>query len=95
MLISCVIAGLRFGCGDSVVHLVVPMSLVVLSLLLYMLTGWRFWYLLNGILLAGYAFLMLQNMLAVTQFGYFPLLAMIPLYLSSILPLLSLGVQKK
>ena len=95
MLVSAVICGMRLGCGDSVVHLLVPMLLVALSVLLFSLTHWKFWYLLNALLLIVYAFLTLQNELAETQFTYTPLLALLPLYLSSILPMLSLGIQKK
>ena len=95
MLVSAVICGMRLGCGDSIVHLLVPMLLVALSVLLFSLTHWKFWYLLNALLLIAYAFLSLQSELAETQFAYTPLLALLPLYLSSILPMLSLGVQKK
>lgn len=95
MLVSSVICGLRLGCGDSIVHLAVPMALVVLILLLYSLTGWRFWYLFGALLLIAYDFLWIQNLLAETDFAYTPLLAMIPLCLATILPMLSLGTMKK
>lgn len=93
MLVSSVICGLRIGCGDSIVHLVVPMATVVLMMLLNSLTGWRFWYLSGAVLLLAYDLLWMQNVLAQTDFGYMPLLAMIPLCLASILPMLSLGTM--
>ena len=93
MLVSSVICGLRIGCGDSIVHLVVPMATVVLMMLLNALTGWRFWYLFGAVLLLAYDLLWMQNVLARTDFGYMPLLAMIPLCLASILPMLSLGTM--
>ena len=95
MLVSCVICGLRIGCGDSVIHLVVPMAAVVLLILLNALTGWRFWYLIGAVLLIVYNLLWIQNVLVETHFGYMPLLAMIPLCLANILPLFSLGTMKK
>ena len=95
MLVSVFICGLRLGCGDSIVHLAVPMLLVVFGVILYSLTGWRFWYLLNGILLVVYAFFTLQHIVAETQFAYTPAVALFPLYLSAILPLFFLGLQKK
>ena len=95
MLVSSVICGLRLGCGDTIVHLAVPMALVVVILLLYALTGWRFWYLFGALLLIAYDFLWIQNVLAVTYFAYTPLWAMIPLCLATILPMLSLGTLKK
>lgn len=95
MLVSSVICGLRIACGDSIVHLVVPMALVVLVMLLNALTGWRFWYLIGAVLLLVYDLLWMQNVLARTDFGYMPLLAMLPLCLATILPLFTLGTQKK
>ena len=95
MLVSSVICGLRLGCGDSIVHLAVPMALVVVIMLLYSLTGWRFWYLFGALLLIIYDFLWIQNVLAETYFAYTPLWAMIPLCLATILPMLSLGTMKK
>lgn len=95
MLVSSVICGLRIGCGDSIIHLVVPMALVVIVMLLNALTGWRFWYLIGSVLLIVYDVLWMQNLLARTDFGYMPVLAMLPLCLATILPLLTLGTQKK
>lgn len=95
MLVSSVICGLRIGCGDSIVHLAVPMAVVVLMMLLNALTGWRFWYLFGAVLLVAYDFLWMQNILAETNFAYMPLLAMVPLCLAYILPMLSLGTMKK
>ena len=94
MLLSSVICGLRFGCGDSFIHLLVPMATVALVMVLYLLTHWNFWYLLGAVLVLGYAFLVIQAELAETQFAYTPLLALIPLYLSSIMPMAALGLQK-
>ena len=91
MLVSAVVTGIRAVGGDSFIHLVVPMFTVVLVLLLNSLTRWRIWFLLGGIALLAYAFLMIQNVLATDGFGYTPLLAMIPLFLSAILPMLSLA----
>lgn len=91
MLVSSVICGVRAVAGDSLFHLLVPMCTVVLVLLLFYLTHWRVWFLLGGVIVLAYAVLMLQNVLAVTSFAYTPLLAMLPLYLSSILPLFSLS----
>lgn len=95
MFVSSVICGVRFCCGDSVIHLLVPMVVTLVSLLLYLLTSWKFWYFLGGLLVLGYALVWLQSVLAATQFGYMPLLAMIPLFLSVILPLFALGTAKR
>ena len=94
MLLSSLICGLRFGCGDSFIHLLVPMAIVTVALLLFLLTHWKFWYVLGSLALLIYAFLTIQSELAETQFTYTPLLALIPLYLAAILPLGSLGFQK-
>ena len=91
MLISSVICGMRAVGGDSIFHLLVPMTVVVLTLLLFYLTHWRLWYFLGGIVILAYAVVMIQNFLAVSQFAYFPLVAMIPLYLAAVLPLFSLA----
>jgi hypothetical protein len=95
MLLSTILCGIRFGCGDSFIHLLVPMATVTLVLLLYLLTHWNFWYLIGGVFLLAYAVLVIQAELVETQYTFAPLLALIPLYLSSILPLLSLGTQKR
>ena len=95
MLVSSVICGVRAVGGDSMIHLLVPMLFVVLSVLLFCLTHFRVWFLLGGLLILGYAFLMIQNALAVTRFGYTPLLALIPLYLSAVLPLFALSFLKQ
>jgi len=95
MLVASVVTGVRVVGGDSFIHLLVPMLTVVLVLLLNRLTRWGFWFLLGAVLLVGYDFLMMQNMLAVTSFAYTPLLAMIPLYLSQILPMFSLAFSKQ
>ena len=95
MVVSSVICGLRLGMGDSIVHLVAPMAVVVLTLLLNSLTGWRFWYLLGALLLISYYVFWMQAVLAESHFTYMPSLGMIPLALSAILPMLSLGTMKK
>ena len=95
MLVASVVTGVRAVGGDSFIHLLVPMATVLLVLLLNRLTHWRFWFLLGALLLLGYAVLMIQNMLAVTNFTYTPLLAMIPLFLSAILPLGALAFIKQ
>jgi len=95
MLVSCVVCALRLGCGDSIVHLVVPIAVVVVSLLLNSLTGWRFWFLLGALLMIVYCVIWLQALLAETHFTYMPSLAMIPLALSAVLPMLSLGTMRK
>ena len=95
MLVASVVTGVRIVGGDSTFHLIVPMALVVLTLLLNRLTHWRFWFFLGSLLLLVYAVLMIQNALAVTNFTYTPLLAMIPLFLSAILPLGALAFIKQ
>ena len=94
MLLSTLICGLRFGCGDSFIHLLVPMAIVTVSLLLFLLTHWKFWYVLGSLAVLVYAFLVIQAELVETQFTYTPLLALIPLYLAAILPMGALGLQK-
>lgn len=94
MLLSSVIAGIRLGCGDSIVHLLVPMCTVVLSLLLFFLTKWKLWYFLGGLLIAVYAVLFLQNTLTCSSISYFPSLPLVALYLSAVLPLFSLTFNK-
>lgn len=94
MLVSAVICGIRIAMGDSIFHLLVPMVLVALALLLHGFTHWRIWFVLAALAIVAYDFLMVQNVLAVTNFGYFPLVAMIPLQLAVILPLLSLSGNK-
>jgi hypothetical protein len=98
MLVLCMFS-ITFGLlpffGLNLVHLVVTMTIVVLSLLLNALTGWRFWYLFGALLLIAFDFLMLQQLLAMSNFSFMPLLAMIPLCLATILPMLSLGTMKK
>lgn len=94
MLVASLLCAVRAVGGDSIFHLLVPMCIVVLVLMLYGLTRWRLWFLLGASLLLCYAVLMLQNALAATDFGYAPLLALVPLYLSSILPLFSLAAIK-
>ncbi|MBO6082200.1 MAG: hypothetical protein J6P46_04160 [Bacteroidales bacterium] len=95
MLVSSVVCGIRAVGGDSLFHLLVPMCTVVLTLLLFYLTHWRVWFLLGCAIVLVYAVLMLQHVLAYTQFAYMPVLAMIPLYLSSILPLGALAFIKQ
>ena len=94
MLVSSVICGIRIAMGDSIFHLLVPMVLVVLALLLHGFTHWRIWFVLAAVVIVAYDFLMIQNVLATTNFAYFPLVAMIPLQLAIILPLLSLSGNK-
>ena len=94
MLVSSVICGIRIAMGDSIFHLLVPMVLVVLALLLHGFTHWRIWFVLAAVAIVAYDFLMIQNVLATTNFAYFPLVAMIPLQLAIILPLLSLSGNK-
>ena len=95
MLVSAFITGMRVVGGDSFIHLIVPMLVTVLVLLLDRLTRWRIWFLLGGIVLLAYAVLMIQNVLAVDGFVFTPLLAMIPLFLSAILPMLTLAFIKR
>ena len=93
--------GARLGTGSigerlsSWIAVLVPMVVTLVSLLLYLLTSWKFWYILGGLLVLCYALVWLQSVLAATQFGYMPLLAMIPLFLSVILPLFALGTAKR
>ena len=86
---------MRIVGGDSLFHLLVPMLTVVLTLLLNRLTRWRFWFFLGSLVLLVYAVLMIQNVLALTNFSYTPLLAMIPLFLSAILPMGALAFIKQ
>ncbi|MBQ6957774.1 MAG: hypothetical protein IJP77_04350 [Bacteroidales bacterium] len=94
MLVSSVVCAMRAVGGDSLFHLLVPMCTVALALLLFYLTHWRIWYLLGCAIVLVYAVLMIQHVLAYTQFAYMPVLAMIPLYLSAILPLGALAFIK-
>lgn len=94
-LVASILCGIRVGCGDSILHLLVPMCVTVLALLLYSLTQWKIWYALGGILILAYAFLWMQSVLTYEGFGYMPLLAMIPLFLSMALPMFSLAFFKK
>ena len=94
MLLAFVIAGIRVACGDSIVHLILPMAIVVLTLLLHFLTQWKFWYGLGGLLIACYAVLVIQNSLTYSNFSFFPSLPLVVLYLSSVLPLFSLAFNK-
>jgi len=94
MLLAFVIACIRVACGDSIVHLVVPMCVVVLSLLLFFLTKWKVWYFLGALLILAYAVLILQNTLTCSGVTFFPTLSLIVLYLSSVLPLFSLTFNK-
>ncbi len=95
MLVASVVAAVRIVGGDSLFHLLVPMLTVVLTLLLNRLTRWRFWFFLGSLVLLVYAVLMIQNVLALTNFSYTPLLAMIPLFLSAILPMGALAFIKQ
>ena len=92
LLLMTVISGLRVGCGDSILHLIVPMCVSVLSLLLVFLTRWRFWFILGALLIAAYAVLMVQNVLTFPATAYGQALALVPLYLSSILPMFFLAL---
>lgn len=95
MLLSAILCGIRFACGDSFIHLLVPMAITALVLLLYQLTHWSFWYYLGSLSVLVYAFLVIQAELVETQFTYTPLLALIPLYLAILMPMCALGAQKK
>ena len=95
MLVCSVICLVRLISGDGVLHLVVPMLAVALALLLFNLTHWRLWFALGALAIVAYAFFFMQTVLAATGFAYTPLLAMLPLYLSAVLPLCSLSFIKK
>ena len=94
MLVSSVICGVRIAVGGGILHLLVPMILVALALLLHGFTHWRIWFALAAVLIVAYDFLVIQNMLATYGFQFFPLVAMVPLQLAVILPLLSLSGNK-
>lgn len=94
-LVETLICVLRVGCGDSILHLLVPMFITVLTLLLYTLTQWKFWFALGGVLIVAYAVVWMQSVLAFDGFGYMPLLAMIPLFLSLVLPMFTLAFYKQ
>lgn len=93
-LLAFVIAGIRVGCGDSIVHLIVPMAVVVLTLLLFFFTQWKFWLAIGALVIACYAVLVLQNSLTYSNFSFFPSLPLVVLYLSSVLPLSALAFNK-
>jgi len=94
-LVATVICVVRVACGDSILHLLVPMFVTMLTLLLFSLTQWRFWFALGGLLILAYAFFWMQSVLTYEGFGYTPLLAMIPLFLSMVLPMFSLAFFKQ
>lgn len=94
-LVATLVSIIRVACGDSILHLLVPMFVTVLTLLLFSLTGWKLWYALGGLLILCYAFFWMQSVLAFDGFGYTPLLAMIPLFLSMALPMFSLAFYKQ
>ena len=95
MLVCSVICLARLIAGDSIFHLLVPMLAVIITLLLYNLTHWRLWFALGSLAILVYAFLMIQSFTALKGFAYTPLVAMVPLYLSAILPLGSLALIKQ
>ena len=95
MLVSSAVCAIRAAVGESIVPLVVPMALVALALLLSRLTRLREWYLLATVLLLLYTGLTIDTILADTAFRYMPAVALIPLYLSSVLPMAVLAFQKK
>lgn len=94
-LVASILCVIRVACGDSILHLLVPMAVTVLTLLLFSLTQWKFWFALGGIVILAYAFLWMQAVLTYEGFGFTPLLAMLPLYLSTALPMLSLAFFKQ
>jgi hypothetical protein len=94
-LVATGICIVRVACGDSILHLLVPMFITVLTLLLFSLTQWKFWFALGGVLILVYAFFWMQNVLVYAGFGYTPLLSMIVLFLSLSLPMLSLAFFKQ
>lgn len=95
MLLATVISVLRAACGDSILHLIVPMFITCLTLLLFSLTHWKFWFALGGLLTLLYAFFWVQAFLSYEGYGYTPLLAMIVLFLSQALPMFSLAFYKQ
>lgn len=94
-LVATLISVVRVCCGDSILHLLVPMCITVLALLLFSLTKWKVWYALGGLLILAYAFFWMQSVLSYDGFGYMPLLAMIPLFLSLVLPMFTLAFYKQ
>ena len=94
-LVASVISIVRVACGDSILHLLVPMFITVLTLLLFSLSQWKFWFALGGVLILAYAFCWMQSVLTYEGFGYAPLLAMIPLFLSMVLPMVTLAFFKQ
>lgn len=95
LLVATLISVLRVCCGDSILHLLVPMCIAVVVLLLFSLTKWKSWYALGGLLILAYAFFWMQSVLTFHGFGYMPLLAMIPLFLSLALPMFTLAFYKQ
>ena len=94
-LVATGICIVRVACGDSILHLLVPMFITVLTLLLFSLSQWKFWFALGGVLILSYAFFWMQSVLTYEGFGYTPLLAMIPLFLSMVLPMFTLAFFKQ
>ena len=95
MLLATVISVLRAACGDSILHLIVPMFITCLTLLLFSLTHWKLWFVLGGILTLAYAFFWMQSFLSYHGFGYTPMVAMVPLFLSQALPMFSLAFYRQ
>ena len=95
LLVATGISVVRVACGDSILHLLVPMFVTVVTLLLFSLTQWKFWFALGGVLILAYAFCWMQSVLTYEGFGYTPLLAMIPLFLSLVLPMFTLAFYKQ
>lgn len=75
--------------------MLVPLVAAELLLLLAALTRWRLWYVLSALLQAAFAVLLMQQVLACEGFGVRGLLALIPVFLSVILPLITLTFLKK
>lgn len=73
----------------------IPLVATELFLLLAALTRWRIWYALGALVIAAFAVLLMQQVLALEGFGVTPLISFIPLYLSVILPLITLTFLKK
>lgn len=93
-ILSGISIALSYG-GSSWLVWLVPLVLVVLFQLLASLTGWRIWHALGALCVLAFAVLSMQQTLAVSGFGFTPLLAGIPVYLSVILPMITLTFLKQ
>jgi len=95
-LVLAVLAGVSSAVfPDPCFDWLVPLLLVVVFQLFVSLTGWRIWYMLGALCILAFAFLSMQQSLALDGFGNTPILAAFPVYLSVVLPMITLTFLKK